>query len=217
MARLTLTFDNGPTPGVTDGVLDVLAERDLKVSFFVVGRRLARPEARALAERAGVEGHWIGNHTMTHTLPFGDIADSEVLDDELEGAQRELGSLGHPDRLFRPYGQGGVLDDRLLSPAAVERLCAGGYTVVLWNHVPRDWEDVDGWPEVVRAELERTDWVVAVVHDVPSGAMDHLPRLLDGLALDGVELVQDFPASVVPIRRGTVVGELSGLVRSAGR
>ena len=217
MPRLTLTFDNGPTPGVTDQVLDALGERDIKASFFVVGRQLARPGARTVAQRAHSEGHWIGNHTMTHRLPFGELADGPVLDEELEGAQRILGDLSHPDRLFRPYGQGGVLDERLLSPAAVDRLCAGGYTVVLWNEVPRDWEDTHGWPDTVRAAWEHRDWVVAVVHDLPTGAMDQLEGLLDAALTDGVELTQDFPDSVVPIRRGQLVGDLAGLVSSAGR
>ena len=64
--RITLTFDNGPTPGVTDDVLEVLAQHDVPATFFVVGDRLRQPTGRALAERAKSEGHRIGNHTLTH-------------------------------------------------------------------------------------------------------------------------------------------------------
>ena len=63
---VTLTFDNGPAPGTTESVLDVLAERGIAATFFVVGTMLEAPGARALAERAAAEGHWIGNHSMTH-------------------------------------------------------------------------------------------------------------------------------------------------------
>ena len=70
MFDLTLSFDNGPTPDVTPFVLDVLARRDVKSTFFVIGEKLAQ-EHRALAERAHAEGHWIGNHTWSHSLPFG--------------------------------------------------------------------------------------------------------------------------------------------------
>src|SRR3954447_11542985 len=97
--RVTLTFDNGPTPGVTEPVLDVLDGRGLKATFFVVGERVARPEGRALAERAHAAGHWIGNHTMTHRVQFGCATDAAV-DREIDDAQAALDGLAHPDRLF---------------------------------------------------------------------------------------------------------------------
>ncbi len=68
--ELTLSFDNGPDPEATPRVLDVLAERGLKATFFVVGEQLRAH--RALAERAHAEGHWIGNHTLTHPRPLGE-------------------------------------------------------------------------------------------------------------------------------------------------
>ena len=52
MFDLTLSFDNGPEPGATPRVLDILAERGIKTTFFVIGEKLADPERRALAERA---------------------------------------------------------------------------------------------------------------------------------------------------------------------
>jgi peptidoglycan/xylan/chitin deacetylase (PgdA/CDA1 family) len=45
--RVTLTFDNGPTPGVTDQVLDILAERSLRAIFFVVANRVEGTRQRA--------------------------------------------------------------------------------------------------------------------------------------------------------------------------
>ena len=43
--RVSITFDNGPTPGITDRVLDILAERRVPATFFVVGQRLEAPES----------------------------------------------------------------------------------------------------------------------------------------------------------------------------
>jgi peptidoglycan-N-acetylglucosamine deacetylase len=212
MPRLTLTFDNGPEPGVTDRVLDVLRERDVHATFFTVGNQLARPDARRLAERAAAEGHWIGNHTMTHSTPFGERSDPEYLDREIDGTQALVGELSHADRLFRPFGLGGILDDRLLSRAAVDHLSAGRYSVVLWNCVPRDWEDTRGWPDRVLEALDELDWAVVVVHDLATGAMDALPAFLDRLAADGVEVRQDLPDDCVPLRRGELVGAIDHLV-----
>ena len=50
-----------------------------------------------------------------------------------------------------------------------------------------------------------------VVHDIPSGAMDHLGEFLDRALAEGVEIVQEFPDECVPIRRGVVNGDLAPL------
>lgn len=69
--EIILTFDDGPTPGVTDKVLDVLKEHDIKAAFFVVGRNVvAYP---ALMKRIVDEGHIVANHSMTHT-PLKDLS-----------------------------------------------------------------------------------------------------------------------------------------------
>src|SRR4051794_41788381 len=106
MPRLTLTFDNGPWPGVTETVLDVLAERDVCATFFVVGEQLAKPGARALAERAKAGGHWIGNHTMTHSDPFGDRPEQAYLETEITGTQDLIGGLPPPRPPFPPLRPG---------------------------------------------------------------------------------------------------------------
>lgn len=210
--RATLTFDNGPDAAVTPAVLDALARRGIRATFFVVGERLADPGHRRLAEQARAEGHWIGNHSMTHATPLGEEPGAEAARREIVGAQEALGPLAHPDRLFRPFGGGGNLDARLLSPEAVGLLCQGGYTCVLWNAVPRDWEDAEGWPERALAQVGAQAWSNVVLHDIAGGAMARLDAFLGRLADAGVRLVQEFPPETVPILRGKVVGSLDGLV-----
>jgi peptidoglycan/xylan/chitin deacetylase (PgdA/CDA1 family) len=200
IAMVSLTFDNGPDPDVTPHVLDALKARSLKATFFVVGAKLARH--RELAERAHAEGHWIGNHTYSHAEPFG-LQDAHTAREEIERTQALLGDLAHPDRLFRPMGGGGRLDSRLFSRAALETLTGGGYSVVLWDRLPRDWEDPEGW---VDRALDQTGDVV-VLHDTSTGAMDHLERFLDS----GLEFTRDL-RPCMPIRRGEIVGSLKGLV-----
>src|ERR1700749_3431208 len=107
MFDLTLSFDNGPTPDITPRVLDVLARRGIASTFFVIGEKLLAN--RALAERAHAEGHWIGNHTFTHSLPFG-LMTPDAASSEFDRTQEAIGSLAHLHRYFRPYGQGGNLD-----------------------------------------------------------------------------------------------------------
>src|SRR4051812_38631141 len=104
MFDLTLTFDNGPDPLTTPAVLDILAKRGLRSSFFVIGKRLAVPGARAIVERAKAEGHWIANHTWTHTIPLGLRSEPDAAQQEIGRTQDELGDLTMPERYFRPGG-----------------------------------------------------------------------------------------------------------------
>lgn len=213
--RVTLTFDNGPTPGVTDRVLDDLGALGVKATFFVLGKNLATPAARDLLDRAVREGHWIGNHTFTHTTSLGDSTDPGVLTDEIGRTQELLQSVAHPDRYFRPRGGGGVLDRHLLSETAVRYLQQEAYTLVLWNSVPRDWEYVDGWEARCRADIAARDWSVVVLHDLPTGAMRHLSGAVSRMIDSGVEFVQQFPDSCVPIRRGRLTGTVDHLVSAS--
>ncbi len=208
---VTLTFDNGPAPGTTEWVLDVLAERELRATFFLVGTMLARKGGRDLAERAVAEGHWIGNHSMTHATPLGEGLDRAHALREIQDTQELLGDLVHERRFFRPFGGGGFIGPHLLSPAAVEVLCEGGYTCVLWNSVPRDWEDPVKWVDTALADVDRLDHAVVVLHDLATGAMDVLPMFLDELEARGIVVSQDLPADVIPIEQG-VPRQLDGLV-----
>jgi len=212
VAEVCLTFDNGSDPEVTPGVLDVLARRGVTATFFVIGARLRDPAARACAERARAEGHAIGNHTLTHGQPLGRRAAEEAVA-EIAGAEALIGGLQGPERLFRPNGGGGVLGPHLLHRAAADHLVAGGYTVWLWNAVPGDWRDPDGWAATAQAMLAAAgETAVLVLHDLPTGAMRRLDHVL-GTALDaGHRFGAAPPEACVPIRRGVAAPGLGRYV-----
>lgn len=216
MAEIALSFDNGPHPEGTPAVLRVLARRGLSATFFLVCRNLDDPAARRAAEAAHAAGHWIGNHTMTHDVPLGIDPDPQAPEREIAAAQRKLGRLSHPDRLFRPFAKG-ELGPRLLSRRAVRHLQAGGYTLVLWSAVPGDFEDHDGWPETAMRQIAALQaagrrHLLLVLHDAVPPAMRHLDRFLGRLGDAGHVFRQDFPADTVPMRRGRLTGSLDGLV-----
>lgn len=62
--KVYLTFDDGPTPVITDKILDVLKEQNIKATFFVVGKEI--PEREEILKRIYNEGHSIGLHTYSH-------------------------------------------------------------------------------------------------------------------------------------------------------
>jgi peptidoglycan/xylan/chitin deacetylase (PgdA/CDA1 family) len=164
-------------------------------------------------QRAKDAGHWIGNHTMTHSIQFGTSDDPDLPRAEVTASQELLGTLAEPEKYFRPWGGGGILGPNLFSKAALDLFERDGYTVVLWNSVPRDWEDADGWVERALTDIRSQDWTVLVLHDIPSGAMVNLGSFLDRVIADGVDIVQEFPDDCVPIRRGVRTGNLAHLVR----
>jgi peptidoglycan-N-acetylglucosamine deacetylase len=208
MKRVTLTFDNGPTPGVTERVLDVLAARRIQATFFAVGKNLMSPAGAELVRKAHSEGHWIGNHTLTHSMPLGEKPEAEYAQREIEETQRLIGELSHPDKLFRPMGDGGRIGRHLLSPAGMQLLQMNKYTCVLWSSVPGDWRDQEGWVDRCVADMSQRDWSVVVLHDVNGGCLPRLPELLDRLDRLAVEYRQDFPEDVIVTKCGELVSPL---------
>lgn len=100
--QIYLTFDDGPTPEITDFVLECLAYYEAKATFFCIGKNvLANP---TLTKRIQTAGHSIGNHTMNHSnawkLDYASfLADVEKCEDVF--AQQHITSVG-----FRPpYGR----------------------------------------------------------------------------------------------------------------
>src|ERR1700733_14325743 len=96
MKRVTLSFDNGPTPGITDRVLDILDRAGIRATFFVIGQKLEDPSAAALMRQAHAAGHWIGNHTLTHAIAFGERVDAAFAATEIGETQQRIGALAHP-------------------------------------------------------------------------------------------------------------------------
>jgi peptidoglycan-N-acetylglucosamine deacetylase len=218
--RIAITFDNGPDPDCTPQVLRALAARQIRSTFFVCAQGNSYHPAmpamsaagRALLDQIVEAGHAIGNHTLTHTVELGTTVDSEVLIAEIDRNHDLLGEYV-TDRLFRPYLAGGMLGVTSFSQAAIDHLCRGRYTVVVFNSCPGDWYRPNDWPEAAVADIDRQDHTVVVVHDIARyGGMAQLERFLDAAIERGASFVNDFPADCVPIRNGVITGELSGIV-----
>jgi peptidoglycan/xylan/chitin deacetylase (PgdA/CDA1 family) len=209
---ITLSFDNGPTTAVTPHVLDVLARHGIRSTFFVLGKHLEDADTRAVARDAARAGHWIGNHTYTHSVPLGEMMDPKTPEHEIGRTQRLIADLSHADKLFRPFGGGGKLGPHLLSPAAYDYLRDNAFTCVLWNSIPRDWDDADGWVETALAQARAGDWTLTVLHDYETGAMRHLDRFIQGALDEGFTFRQEFPADCLPMVRGVVRDDMDHFV-----
>jgi len=126
--RIALTFDDGPHPRHTAEILDILAENDIKATFFVVGK--LGNEYPELVKREIQEGHEVASHTWSHP----NIADlsEEGITNELIETEEFLASLGYKPKLFRPPE--GKCGENVLRAAA-----SLNYDVILWTVDTRDW------------------------------------------------------------------------------
>lgn len=128
---LALTFDDGPSES-TPALLEILAEHDVRATFFMCGKNVRRLPGIAREVRA--QGHEIGNHTETH--PRLNFKSPEFIYREIALAQETIQvTTGVTPRLFRaPYGVRWFGLRR-----AQARL---GLTGVMWTVIGRDWR----WP-----------------------------------------------------------------------
>ena len=205
MADITLTFDNGPCPKTTPGVLRLLDERNLSAYFCLVARQLERGQEQVdIAAETRARGHILVNHSFTHGVALGDDPSREHASHEVTDAHQllcdALGAWGEP--WFRPFGRGGELGRHLLSGPSVDALMAHDYSVLLWSSVPRDWEDADGWVATALEQTASPEHSVIVLHDLDTGAMAHLAEFLDAALERGDVFTQALPDDCVPMRAG---------------
>lgn len=214
MFQVTLTFDNGPTAETTPMVLDILREHGIRATFFVVGKHASLPGAEVLMRRALAEGHWIGNHTWSHGEALGTRgSEPDLVESEIVATQRLLDVLPLPNRLFRPNGGGGVLDQRLLDGRVLCHLQDTRTTCVLWNSVPRDWEDMEGWVDTAMAQCRAQPWSLVVLHDMPTASTArHLDRFIRRVQAEGGCFRQDFPADCLAMTDGVPVADIDRFV-----
>ena len=141
--EFALTYDDGPNDPHTYRLLDLLAQHQVRATFFLIGRFVRqRPEiARAIAEA----GHLIGNHTMTHPLLV--LRSLAEVRRELAGCNAALeDALGQPVRFFRPP-HGGRRPDVLRSAREL------GLAPVMWNAMGYDWRPTT--PQQIFANVEK--------------------------------------------------------------
>jgi peptidoglycan/xylan/chitin deacetylase (PgdA/CDA1 family) len=211
MPRVTLTFDNGPDPDVTPRVLDVLRRRGVTAHFFVLGKWLADPARRRCVERARDDGHLVGNHSFSHTVPLGEDPRADAVEREIAATEALLAPITPGPKRFRPVG-GGTLGPHLLSRRAVDYLVAHGYSCVLWNSVPRDWLEPDAWVPRALADGAAQPHTVVVLHDLPGACLGGLDDFITTAQDRGMDLVPELPADCVPIADGRIAADLGALV-----
>lgn len=173
--KVYLTFDDGPVPEVTPQVLDILKEHQVLATFFEVGENVQRnPDLHA---RIQEEGHQVANHTFNHLNGWKTRTEKYV--ENVELAKEQIDS-----RFFRPpYGR--------MTPKQFSLLKNGGYKVVYWNVLSKDYDRSLSPERCLKNVMERIkNGSVILFHDsikAKNNVLTVLPKVLEEAKSRGFE------------------------------
>jgi peptidoglycan/xylan/chitin deacetylase (PgdA/CDA1 family) len=182
---VALTFDDGPDPATTPRVLDMLREKQVRATFFVVGKRAGQhPE---LVRRALAEGHLVENHTWSHPPLFCFLTPGRLRAEIEKCTETLLRIGGRRPRYFRsPVG----LRHALLRPY----LRRAGLEYVSWRIRSRDTLNVKSGALTGRILNKVMPGDIVLLHDRRVGGADVmlgvLPRVIDELRSRGFDFVR---------------------------
>lgn len=177
---VAMTFDDGPSAKLTPKLLDLLAARHIKATFFLIGENAA--ENRAIVAREVREGHEVGNHSWSHPN-LGKMSDDGVrgqlrkTDDAIRSATGE-----HPTLMRPPYGSISARQKKWINQEF-------GYKIVLWDVDPLDWRRPG--PSVVCNRIVKNARAGSIIlaHDIHPGTIEAMPCVLDQLGAKGFKFV----------------------------
>lgn len=193
--KIALTFDDGPDPIWTPQILDVLKQKNVKATFFIIGENAgSNPD---LVRREVAEGHDVGNHSFTH--PNLSILPESLIKLELDTTRKLFESITHRSmRLLRPpyLGDADPTTYDQIEPVRIAQNM--GFVTVGLRIDPDDWQrpGADAIVNQTIKQIESPDEDVTghivLLHDSGgdrSQTVAALPVLIDKLRAKGYELV----------------------------
>lgn len=178
--EIYLTFDDGPTPKITEWVLNQLAEHNAKATFFCIGKNIA--EHPLILEKTIAQKHRIGNHTYNHlqgwktkTLAYmNDVLKTEKLLDQK--------NLPNNHKIFRPpYGK--------IKRSQLKKVLAQGYKVVMWDVLSADYNKKISKEQCLNNVIKNTKPGSIIVFHDSIKASKHLeyvlPKVLEHFSKKG--------------------------------
>ncbi|MFT4575754.1 MAG: peptidoglycan/xylan/chitin deacetylase (PgdA/CDA1 family) [Polaribacter sp.] len=173
--EIYLTFDDGPTPEITDWVLDTLKEYNAKATFFCIGKNVV--EEPEIYTRILAENHQIGNHTHNHKN--GSKTDIKPYINNILEAEKQL---ENPSKLFRPpYGR--------IKRKQAQKIKSLGYTIIMWDVLSADFDTTIRKEKCLQNVLKNTkNGSIIVFHDSIKAAKNlqyTLPKVLEHFSKKG--------------------------------
>jgi peptidoglycan-N-acetylglucosamine deacetylase len=177
---IAMTFDDGPHATNTAKLLDMVAKRHIKLTFFVLGQCVQ--ENPAVLQREVAEGHEIGNHSWSHPN-LAKLSDEAVRSQLRRTDDLIVKTAGVKPKLMRPpYGE---LTRR-------QRIWANhdfNYKVILWDVDPLDWKRPG--PSIVASRIisGARPGSIILSHDIHPPTIEAMPQVFDALLAKGFKFV----------------------------
>ena len=173
--QIALTFDDGPTI-YTETLLEGLKERDVKASFFLLGRNIEGKEE--LVKTMYEDGHLIGNHTYNH-VRLSKISREQAVEEIQSTSELIYEITGQYTSFIRPpYGEW----SRELEYAVT-------MFPVLWSVDPLDWKTENADTVVQRVEKTVEEGDIILLHDGSESSVEAALRIIDDLTGEGYQFV----------------------------
>lgn len=177
---IAITFDDGPHAQLTPKLLDMLKERNIKATFFVVGQCAA--EYPDIMKRMAAEGHEVANHSWSH--PALTKLGADGVRKQIENTNNAImQAAGVKPVLIRPpYGAtSAILNKRFAEDY--------GLKVILWSVDPLDWKNRSA--PVVRDRIVKGAHPGAIIlaHDIHASTVAAMPDTFDILLSKGYKFV----------------------------
>jgi peptidoglycan-N-acetylglucosamine deacetylase len=179
---IALTFDDGPWPGQTEKILDILATRGAKATFFMLGMRVQRKPS--LAKLVAGSGNEVATHSQTHKL-LAKAPNATVVYEIATGAKTLKHFTGKAPRFYRPAG-GSV------NPFVYSEAKALGLQVILWTLDTHDYRKPGVAKIVTFVVGNAKNGSVVLMHDGGgdrSQTIAALPAIIDTLQARGFHFV----------------------------
>jgi peptidoglycan/xylan/chitin deacetylase (PgdA/CDA1 family) len=169
---LAMTFDDGPHPSLTPKLLDILAQRNIKCTFFVIGDLAARYPS--IMKRIVAEGHEVANHTYTHrTLTAS--SDAKIREELQKSQDAIMRITGTRPRMYRPPG--GATNQRINQMIHNEF----GYSCIMWSVDPQDWRRPGVSVVTSRLVNGAHNGAIMLAHDIHPPTITAMPAMFDQL------------------------------------
>jgi peptidoglycan/xylan/chitin deacetylase (PgdA/CDA1 family) len=179
--KIALTFDDGPLPSQTERILTVLAQYQIKASFFCIGQRVAQHPH--LLKQVHEHGHLIGNHTFHHSPVMGFSSLKKVVSELTKTNTQIEQVIGKLPRFFRPpYG--------VTNPNIAEAIGQGKYQTIGWSIRSFDTiiRDQNMLYKRITRSLKGGD--IVLLHDYSEATIQVLPRLIKYAHQNGLVFVR---------------------------
>jgi len=177
---LAMTFDDGPHPSLTPKLLDILKERNIKCTFFVIGKN-AKMYPKII-QRILAEGHEIGNHTWTH-CSLTSRSDPQIRSELQQSEDALFATANYRPHLIRPpYG---AINARVKQMMFSEF----GYSTIMWSVDPQDWRRPGVSVVTSRLVNGAHPGAIMLAHDIHPPTIQAMPSMFDQLLAKGYQFV----------------------------